>query len=234
MEPDSTSVNAQGLLLAARWGEMKNVRKYLDLGTNIEVKNYQGLTSLQSASLGGYLDIVRLLLDRGANIEAAGGSRRQTSLMFASMNGRLSVVKELLDRGANIEAAEHPDGWTSLMFASFMGQLDVVKELLDRGANIFAKNVGGVTARQAAETKGFYRVAEYLREKEQSIGRKEVARIVVRNRRPGPDGLDGRDVPTDVQKKIVGYLGGRKKRTKRKIARRRKQAQKGTRRTPGK
>jgi ankyrin repeat protein len=224
MEPDSTSVNAQGLLLAARWGEMKNVRKYLDLGTNIEVKNYQGLTSLQSASLGGYLDIVRLLLDRGANIEAAGGSRRQTSLMFASMNGRLSVVKELLDRGANIEAAEHPDGWTSLMFASFMGQLDVVKELLDRGANIFAKNVGGVTARQAAETKGFYRVAEYLREKEQSIGRRGLAEAVVKNRVK-----TGRDVPTDVQKKIVGYLGGRKKRTKRNLTRRKKQ-QKGTRR----
>jgi ankyrin repeat protein len=220
MEPDSTSVNAQGLLLAARWGDIKNVRKYLDLGTNIEVKNYQGFTCLQFASLGGYLDIVRLLLDRGANIEAADMKHGHTSLMLASQNGRLDVVKELLDRGANINAAGRPDGWTALIFASFMGHLDVVKELLDRGANIFAKNVSGVTARQAAERR-FPDTAAFLREKEQAVGRRGLAEAVVKNRVN-----TGRDVPTDVQKKIMEYLGGRKKRTKRKITRRKK----GTRR----
>jgi ankyrin repeat protein len=168
---------------------------------------------------------VRLLLDRGANIEAAGGSTGQTSLIFASMEGDLDVVKELLDRGANIEAAENRHGWNSLMLASSKGKFNIVKELVDRGANVFAKNVAGVTARQGAERKGFTEVAEFLRKKEQAIGRRGLAEAVVSNRRTGPD------VPTDVQKKIVGYLGGRK--TKRKLTRRKKQTQKqqkGTRR----
>jgi ankyrin repeat protein len=214
--------NGQGLFQASRYGDIANVRKYLDLGANIDVEDYRGLTSLQIACIYGHLDIVRLLLDRGANIEAAGGSTGQTALILASLEGELEVVKELLDRGANIEAADTLHRWNSLMLASWKGKLDVVKELVRRGANIFAKNSAGVTARQIAQT-DVPEVEEFLREKEQAIARKELARAVVNNRRDGPD------VPTDVQKKIVGYLGGRKKGTKRKIARRKKQ-KKGTRR----
>lgn len=207
--------NGQNLFRAARYGDITNVRKYLDLGANIEVKDYRGLTSLQIACVYGHLDVVRLLLDRGANVDAAGGNTGQTSLIMASMEGNLDIVKELLDRGANIEAADNFYGWNSLQMASWRGKLNVVKELVARGANIFAKNVGGVTARQGAERKGFLEVAEFLRKKEQAIGRSGLAETVVSNRRAGPD------VPTGVQKKIVGYLGGRK--TRRKLVRRKKQ-----------
>jgi len=214
--------NGQNLFQAARYGDIANVRKYLDLGANIEVKDFRGLTSLQIACVYGHLDVVRLLLDRGANIEAAGGNTGQTSLIMASEGGNLDIVKELLDRGANIEAAENRHGWNSLQMASWRGRLNVVKELVDRGANILAKNVGGVTARQAAERMGFLEVAEFLRKKEQAIGRRGLAETVVSNRRTGPD------VPTGVQNKIVGYLGGRK--TRRKLVRRKKQQKKATRR----
>ena len=217
------NLSEQNLFRAARYGDIANVRKYLDLGANIEVKDYRGLTSLQIACIYGHLDVVRLLLDRGANVDAAGGRTGQTSLIMASVEGNLDIVKELLDRGANIEAADNFYGWNSLQMASWRGKLNVVKELVDRGANIFAKRVGEMTARQGAERKGFTEVAKFLRKKEEAVGRKGLAEAVVKNRRTGPD------VPTDVQKKIVGYLGGRKKRTKRKLTRRRKQ-QKGTRR----
>lgn len=213
--------NSHNLFQAARYGETEVVRQHLDIeGTNIDAKDYRGLTSLQIACIYGHLDVVRLLLDRGANIEAAGGSTGETALMSASMNGRHNIVKELLDRGANIEAADTFRGWNSLMWASFKGYPIIVKELVDRGANIFAKNIAGVTARQIAYDAP--EVEKFLREKEQAIGRKGLAEAVVKNRRTGPD------VPTDVQKKIMGYLGGRKKRTKRKLVRRKKQ--KGTRR----
>jgi len=220
--------NAKGLVNAARYGDIANVRKYLDLGTNVDVADYMGLTSLQIACARGHLDVVRLLLDRGANIEAAGGSG-QTSLILASIEGHLDVIKELLDRGANIEAAENMHGWNSLMLASSRRKLDVVKELVDRGANIFAQNVAGVTARKVAERNGISEVAEFLREKERSIGLRGLGEAVVKYQNQPDD--KGKNVPTDVQKKIMGYIvGGRKKRTKRKIARRKKLKQKATRR----
>ena len=218
--------NGRNLFQAATYGDIANVRKYLDLGANIEVKDYRGLTSLQIACARGHLDVVRLLLDRGANIEAAGGNTGQTSLIMASEDGILDVVKELLDRGANIEAAENRHGLNSLMMASWRGKLNVVKELVDRGANIFAKNAGGVTARHAAERMGFSEIAEFLREKEQAIARMGLAERVVKYQNQP----NGKNFPTVLQKKIVeDYLGGRKKRTKRKLTRRKRQ-QKGTRR----
>jgi ankyrin repeat protein len=218
--------NSQGLFQAARYGDIANVRKYLDLGTNIDVEDYRGLTSLQIAGIYGHLDIVRLLLDRGANIEAGGGSTAQTALILASLEGELDVVKELLDRGANMEAADNLHGWNSLMLASWKGKLDVVKELVRRGANIFAKNSAGVTARQIAYD--VPEVEKFLREKEQAIGRMGLAERVVKYQNQP----NGKNFPTVLQKKIVeDYLGGRKKRTKRKLTRRKKQKQqKGTRR----
>jgi ankyrin repeat protein len=215
--------NSRGLFQAATYGDIANVRKYLDLGANIEVKDYRELTSLQIACARGHLDVVRLLLERGANIEAAGESG-QTSLILASMEGHIDVVKELLNRGANIEAAENRHGSNSLQMASFRGKLDVVKELVNRGANIFAKNVGGVTARQAAETRGFSEMAEFLRKKEQAIARRGLAEKVVKYQ----NDEEGKNFPTEVMEHIVRkYFGGRK--TRRKLVRRKKQ-KKGTRR----
>ena len=158
MEPDSTSVNAQGLLLAAKNGDITNVRKYLDLGTNIEASDRYGETSLIAASDNGHLAVVRELLDRGANIEAA-MYNSETSLIVASEEGHLDVVRELLARGANVEAANW-SGSTSLHLASFGGHLDIVRELLARGANVNAADKGGSTSLHLAN---IYRELDVVR-----------------------------------------------------------------------
>jgi ankyrin repeat protein len=81
----------------------------------------------------GYLPIVKLLLDRGANINAR-TNHRHTALTLASIGGYLSTVKLLLDRGANINARIY-SGTTPLIFAAWQGHLPVVKLLINRGAN---------------------------------------------------------------------------------------------------
>jgi len=223
--------NDRNLFQAATYGDIANVRKYLDLGANIEVKDYRGLTSLQIACARGHLDVVRLLLERGANIEAAGESG-QTSLILASMEGRLNIVKELLDRGANIEAAENRHGSNSLQMASFRGYPIVVKELVDRGANIFAKNVGGLTARQAAERNGFSEVAEFLRKKEQAIEEvRGLKKTVMSELRALPGAKDYEDAKARFER---SGPGGRRtairKRKARKTRKSRKKQKKATRR----
>ena len=174
-------------------------------------------TSLVNASYHGHTDVVRELLARSANIEAKCGTG-VTSLIVAAGNGRVDVVRELLARGANVNA-EDDLGQTSLMEATVADSLEIVRELLARGANVMAKNRRGKTARMIADEHNDIDIADLLRKKEQVIARRGVAEMNVKTQ----------NLPIDVSKKIVGYLGGRKSRTKRKLTRRKKQ-QKGTRR----
>jgi len=80
--------------------------------------------ALRSASENGHLEVVRLLLDRGAEIHAG----EDYSLRWASHNGRLEVVRLLLDRGAEIHARNDE----ALRFAKSYGHLEVVELLRGR------------------------------------------------------------------------------------------------------
>ena len=77
------------------------------------VKKYliwNGYTPLICASQNGHLEVVKYLIDKGANIESKDNSNFKylfwngyTPLMHASKNIHLEVVEYLIDKGANIE-----------------------------------------------------------------------------------------------------------------------------------
>ncbi|RYP75956.1 hypothetical protein DL771_002028 [Monosporascus sp. 5C6A] len=85
--------------------------------------------------------VSRLLLDRGADIEAK-NNIGYTPLLGAAFEGYETVVKLLLDRGADIEA-EDKSGITSLLWAADKGHKTVVELLLDKGADIKVKDESG-------------------------------------------------------------------------------------------
>ena len=102
-------------------------------------------TPLHFAAQNGHLEVVRLLLERGANVNAQNTDElwwreRRTPLHFAAQNGHLDVVRLLLERGANVNAeTSGVAGWTPLHFAAQNGHLEVVRVLLERGANVNAQ-----------------------------------------------------------------------------------------------
>jgi ankyrin repeat protein len=102
-----------------------------------------GRTPLHIASEQDHEAVVRLLLDRGADVRAALPSGR-TPLHIASQEGHAAVVRLLLDRGADVRAAL-PSGWTPLHIASLEGHEPVVRLLLDRGADVTAAATDGRT-----------------------------------------------------------------------------------------
>jgi uncharacterized protein len=72
----------------------------------------------------GYVDVVKLLLDYGADTEKQ-DQYGATALIMAAAEGHLPVVQELLSRGANMRATDR-NGWTALMWASSVRHKDVV------------------------------------------------------------------------------------------------------------
>src|SRR5271156_612467 len=68
-----------------------------------------GRTPLAWAAWNGHEGVVKLLLDRGADIEWKDQSG-QTKLVYAIVNGHVAIVKLLLNRGANIESKDYDSG----------------------------------------------------------------------------------------------------------------------------
>ncbi|KAK3945918.1 hypothetical protein QBC46DRAFT_403003 [Diplogelasinospora grovesii] len=120
-------------------------------------------TALMFAAASGHEAIVRLLLEKGADIEA--GSEL-TPLALAATHGQTNIVGLLLEQGAQLESTDIVFGQTPLAHAASEGHDAVVKLLAERGADIQAQSqITGHTARELAVLQGHSHVAAFLAEK---------------------------------------------------------------------
>jgi ankyrin repeat protein len=94
-------------------------------------------TPLHLACRDGRAAMVKLLVDRGADV-AARTTTGATPLMLAARAGQADAVRVLLDRGADPNAKESAYGQTALMFAAAFDRSGVVTLLLAHGADASA------------------------------------------------------------------------------------------------
>jgi ankyrin repeat protein len=108
-------------------GDVNSMLKVLELGVDVN-------TALILAAEKGYAEVVKALLDKGAdiNVRSDDGS---TALILAAEEGHEDVVKALLDKGADINL-QSKDGSTALILAAEEGHAEIVKALLGKGADI--------------------------------------------------------------------------------------------------
>lgn len=84
---------------------------------------------LYYAASFGLIEVVRYLLDAGADIEARGGRGGATPLNIASFRGHYDVAKLLLERGADPHAQDHGVRWSAIEWARHNCHLRIVKLL---------------------------------------------------------------------------------------------------------
>ena len=103
---------------------------------------------LQRAARRGDMKTVKVLLDRGADIETRHPGNGWTPLMWMAVRGHVYGIRLLKARGANIEARDLK-GQTALAAAARWGRVDGVGAMLDAGANISSRDSIGWTAMMA-------------------------------------------------------------------------------------
>jgi hypothetical protein len=99
-------------------------------------------TPLVLASRKGHYEVVRTLLEHGANMETP-HIKYRSPLGEASYWGHVEVVRLLLEHHADVNARNGARDYTALYWASSGGQLAVVRMLLEHGADVNAKRTNG-------------------------------------------------------------------------------------------
>ncbi|EED18088.1 ankyrin repeat domain protein, putative [Talaromyces stipitatus ATCC 10500] len=107
-----------------------------------------GITSLQWASERGHPEIVKLLLEKGADFNAQGG-QYGNALQAAAQGGHLEIVQLLLEKGADVNAQGGYYG-NALQAAAQRGHSKIVQLLVEKGAVVNALQV--VTPNRSQET----------------------------------------------------------------------------------
>lgn len=112
-------------------------------GADIEAKE-DGMTPLLLALKRYKWEVVSVLIELGADVNARKSELDDLLLHKASLHGKLDIACHLLHGGADIEARDL-NGKTPLVDACCAGQLDVMALLLDHGANIESRDSYGFT-----------------------------------------------------------------------------------------
>ena len=102
------------LMQASINGETSKVKEILEYNVKVDVRDSMGATPLMMAALQNHYDIVKLLLNKGANPNIATNKDGWTALIWAGRNRHYQIMKLLIERGANVNATSE-NGITALM-----------------------------------------------------------------------------------------------------------------------
>lgn len=100
----ATYEGATALLQATEEQRGDMVVLLLSLGAKIDQADERGSTPLVSTACTGAVDIMKILLEKGAQLESRFGSHLSTPLHCAAHNGNIDCVKLLVENGADIMA----------------------------------------------------------------------------------------------------------------------------------
>jgi RNA polymerase sigma factor (sigma-70 family) len=159
-----------GLHEAAAIGDSARVRQALEQHPGqLDTYSPEGFTALALAAHFGHLEVMRLLIDRGADVNRMATHRIGVTPLHAALFGRqVEAALLLVERGANVTLARggagmRRAGWTPLHYAAGMGFSTLVQPLLDRGADPSHRDEEGKTPLDVAIDANHSGIVEVLR-----------------------------------------------------------------------
>lgn len=150
---------ADQLYDAAYNGDLETVTRLLESGTGITSAMVN--SALEAAAYEGRADVVKFLLERGADPNTVYAPNHETILHFAASKTsrpaeRTDVVKQLIAAGADVNRRTlvgeptlcymrdiRTRGETPLHRAAAFGEMEMIKALIDAGADKSARDAHG-------------------------------------------------------------------------------------------
>ena len=126
---------------AALRGDIRVVRKLVNLGENVNARNGDHMTPLMLAAHRGHATVIRHLLNKGANSRARQSEHNpKTALIYAVERGNVNSVRALLiHSNLNVQGG---NGRSALTTAANLRKPNIVQMLIRAGARPNAMTLG--------------------------------------------------------------------------------------------
>ena len=142
----------------AMWSDPAVCRVLIDAGADVQRKD-DGNSPLHYACVSGALDVVKMLVEAGAEVHATDYQGR-TCLTLVAECGHTDTVRYLV--GLPVVEINHGNNYTALHCAVEKRCTDVVRVLIDAGADIEIKNNSGRSPLHTACESGALDVVKML------------------------------------------------------------------------
>ncbi len=147
---------------AARRGAASEVKALLEQGADPNATGHSLQSPLRLAGERGHLDVGRLLILHGADVNERYGHQANSLLHFAVETGNFGFVNILLENGADVNSRDAMRS-TPLHLAAKNGHEFIVRLLLNQNADVHATDVRGQTSLQIAKRNGHAGIIRLLR-----------------------------------------------------------------------
>lgn len=119
---------------AAKAGDLERVASMLAKGVDIEYRDQKrDASALMWAAHEGHVDVLQLLLDKGAKVNTRQQLGR-SALWYAAQQGQLEAAKLLAEHGADLNVTSN-EGVTAVMAAKQKGFTEIAEYLVKQGAS---------------------------------------------------------------------------------------------------
>ncbi len=135
----------------------------------LDAYSAEGFPAIALAAHFGHVEVMRWLIDQGADLDRVAAHRLAVTPLHAALFGRqVEAARLLIESGADVNAARGGSGWkragwTALHYAAGMGFGTLVLPLLDRGADPSRADEERKTPLEVAIDANHHDIADVLR-----------------------------------------------------------------------
>lgn len=156
------------LMKAVKSNDVARVKELIAQGVNVSELDSSNDAPLVMAAYEGRNEIVKLLLEAGADVAAVDPGMKATALHAASYAGRTEAAKLLIAYKIDIDKQGPYNGYTALHDAIWQSHIETAKVIIEAGADLTLKSHQGQTPLEFARSK---RLTELVNLMEQKMGK---------------------------------------------------------------
>ena len=153
------------LMQAVKRNDAAAVRELIAQGVDVDELDANGDPPVIQAAYLGYADVLRLLLEAGADVKAVDPGMKATGLHAAAYAGHANTARLLIDYHVDVDRQGPYNGYTALHDAIWQNNVDVARLLIDSGANLTLRNHQNQTPLDFARVKGSREIAAMIEKK---------------------------------------------------------------------